>query len=151
MSYREARYDDAAETFKMANTDRARKLLVRTALVTSTTMATMIGAQNLAMLDAKQFQPTVTPVVENVAALAPAATPTAVIAVMQAMPEITIVRAAPSIIVLRQSGQVQALPPVVTSGTNPANGIQPPVPAQLAAPDPIIVQQPVPQVSQSTR
>ena len=38
------------------HSDRARKLFIRTALVTSSTVATLIGAQNLALLDTKQFQ-----------------------------------------------------------------------------------------------
>lgn len=109
----------------MANPDRTRKLLVRTALVTSTTIATIVGAQNLAMLDANQFLATETPVTENVIAPSP--------------PEITVLQAAPSIIILRQSGQVST------------TTIQPPTPAQIAAPDPVIVQQPVPQRSQSSR
>ncbi|MCL4876776.1 MAG: hypothetical protein KJ064_08965 [Anaerolineae bacterium] len=122
----------------MANPDRTRKLLVRTALVTSTTIATIVGAQNLAMLDANQFLATETPVTENVIALSPSATVTAA-AVIRAAPEITVLQAAPSIIILRQSGQVST------------TTIQPPTPAQIAAPDPVIVQQPVPQRSQSSR
>ncbi len=133
----------------MANTDRARKLLVRTALVTSTTIATIVGAQNLAMLDANQFLMTETPMAENAIALSPSALATSV-EVIRAAPEITILQAAPSIIILRQSGEVSAALPV-TGSTNTNNTIQPPIPAQIAAPDPVIVQQPVPQQSQSSR
>ena len=133
----------------MANTDRARKLLVRTALVTSTTIATIVGAQNLAMLDANQFLTTETPETGNVIALSPSATVTPA-EVVRAAPELTSLQAAPSIIILRQSGQVsRALP--VTGSTNTTNTIQPPIPAQIAAPDPVIVQQPAPQQSQSSR
>ncbi len=133
----------------MANTDRARKLLVRTALVTSTTIATIVGAQNLAMLDASQFLATETPVTENVTALSPNTTATPV-EVVRAAPELTILQEAPSIIILRQSGEVSATRPV-TGSTNNTTPIQPPIPAQIAAPDPVIVQQPVPQQSRSSR
>ena len=34
----------------MANMDRPKKMLVRTAFVTGTTMATLLGAQTLALL-----------------------------------------------------------------------------------------------------
>lgn len=133
----------------MANTDRARKLLVRTALVTSTTIATLIGAQNLAMLDASQFLATETPVTDNVDALLPGGTNTPV-AVMRAAPELTILQAAPSIIILRQSGEVSAALPL-NGGANSNTTIQPPIPAQISAPNPVIVQQPVPQPSRSSR
>jgi len=128
----------------MANTDRARKLLVRTALVTSTTIATIVGAQNLAMLDASQFLATETPVAET-----PNVTDASV-EIVRATPEITILQAAPSIIILRQSGEVSTALSM-TSSTNTNNIIQPPIPAQIAAPDPVIIQQPVPQQSQSSR
>ena len=112
----------------MANTDRARKLLVRTALVTSTTIATIVGAQNLAMLDASQFLTTETPVTDNVVALSPSETNTPV-AVIRTAPELTILQAAPSIIILRQSGEVSTALPV-TGSANTNNTIQPPIPAQ---------------------
>jgi hypothetical protein len=131
----------------MANTDRARKLLVRTALVTSTTIATIVGAQNLAMLDANQFLARLTPATVDGMAFSPNTMPTPV-EIVQAAPEITILQAAPSIIILRQSGEVSAALPV-TGSTN--NSIQPPIPAQITAPDPVIVQQPVPQQSRSSR
>lgn len=133
----------------MANTDRARKLLVRTALVTSTTIATIVGAQNLAMLDANLLLATETPGTENAIALSPstAVTPAEVV---RAAPELTILQAAPSIIILRQSGEVSAALPV-TGSTNTNHTIQPPIPAQIAAPAPVIVQQPAPQQSQSSR
>lgn len=133
----------------MANTDRARKLLVRTALVTSTTIATIVGAQNLAMLDANQFLTTETLVTGNLIALSPNTTPTPVELVRSA-PELTILQASPSIIILRQSGEVSAALPV-TGNTSINNAIQPPSPAQITAPDPVIVQQLVPQQSRSSR
>lgn len=133
----------------MANTDRARKLLVRTALVTSTTVATIVGAQNLAMLDASRFLATQTPLTDNTVVLSPVETATPV-GVIRAAPEITILQAAPSIIILRQSGELSAALPV-TGGTNSNTTIQPPNPSQITAPNPLIVQQPVPQQSRSSR
>jgi len=132
----------------MANTDRARKLLVRTALVTSTTIATLVGAQNFAMLDARDFQIDTSPSSEpnEVVVVTPAATRTPV-AVQQAAPGITILQAAPSITILRQSGQVSTVQPVTASVTS----IQPPAPSQITAPNPVIIQQPAPQRSQSSR
>lgn len=133
----------------MANTDRARKLLVRTALVTSTTIATIVGAQNLAMLDANQFLATATPSTADGIAFSPNTMPTPV-EIVQTAPEITILQAAPGIIILRQSGEVSAAASV-TGSPNSSTPIQPPIAAQIAAPDPVIVQQPVPQRSQSSR
>ncbi|MBK9126105.1 MAG: hypothetical protein IPM16_23660 [Chloroflexi bacterium] len=123
----------------MANTDRTRKLLVRTALVTSTTIATVVGAQNIAMLDALQLQ--ATPPAQDIP-LQVLDTPADTAAVLQAAPQLSIVRAAPSIIILRQAGQVQAPQAAASSSTTAV--IQPPVPAQLAPPAPIIVQQQAP-------
>ena len=141
----------------MANTDRARKLLVRTALVTSTTIATLIGAQNLAMLDARDFQTeTPAPGTESneVVVVTPLATRTPA-AIERAAPDITIMNVAPSITILRQSGQVNTSQPVAASVTR----IQPPAPSQItapnpvvnAAPNPVVVPQPVPPRSQSSR
>ncbi len=133
----------------MANTDRARKLLVRSALVTSTTIATFVGAQNLAMLDTRLISLTATPFAESAAEVPALVVPTSeVMASVTSMPQavaptLMIQKAAPSIIVLRQSQQ-QAASPIVSSHS-PAQGnamvIQPPVPAQMAAPAPVIVQQ----------
>lgn len=120
----------------MANVDRGRKLLVRTALVTSSTIATLVGAQNLAMLDARQVesnsvttpeptQPLIEPII-----FTPAPT--------LAVPTAQIVHAAPSVVILRRAGQTGPVqPPVIQPA---AVAIQPPAPVQLAAPAPVIVQ-----------
>ncbi|MCA9903946.1 MAG: hypothetical protein KC547_08820, partial [Anaerolineae bacterium] len=123
----------------MANVDRARKLLVRTALVTSSTIATLIGAQNLALQDTSTSEPAPTPTTE------PAGIPTTVpvvpvepTAITQASPTITINHAAPNVVILRRAGQagpVQQSAPVVQAAS-----IQPPVPVEAAAPAPVIVQ-----------
>ena len=134
----------------MTNSDRARKMLARTALVTSTTIATLVGAQNFAMLDARAFQTSEaasTPVSPEVVVVPPVAANTPA-AVERAAPTITILHAAPSITILRQSGQPVRVQPPAASVTS----IQPPVPSQIAAPAPVVVvQQPVPQPSRSSR
>jgi hypothetical protein len=110
----------------MANVDRARKLLVRTALVTSSTIATLIGAQDLALLDRRQIEQALTPPLPTVA---PATS-------IPASPTIEIIHAAPSVTILRRPGQTGPLqPPPAQSAA-----IQPPAPVQLAPPDPVIVQ-----------
>ncbi|MBZ0301028.1 MAG: hypothetical protein K8J31_14870 [Anaerolineae bacterium] len=117
----------------MANSDRARKLLVRTALVTSSTIATLVGAQNLAMLDNTQFaQNPTTPDTVLELSSEDLASDTAI---NNVAPELAIVRAAPSITIIRQSGQERT-----------ASLIQPPDPVAVATPQPVIVQ-PQPQVS----
>lgn len=134
----------------MANTDRARKLLVRTALVTTSTIATLIGAQNLALMDARALMPAETVTDNNVVGAMPDAVQ-APVPVTHSAPEITIMQAAPSITILRQAGQVSMAAPAVSAPTT--TSIQPPAPAQISAPAPVIVQQaqPVPQRSRSSR
>lgn len=130
----------------MANPDRARKLLVRTAIVTTSTIATLFGAQNLAMLDARDFQISPTPA-ELI--LLPVPTDSGITsATMQGIaPGVTLQQSAPNITILRQSGQIQPSSLVV----NAQAPIMPPQPAQISAPQPVIVQQPVAQTSRSTR
>jgi hypothetical protein len=121
----------------MANADRTRKLLVRTALVTSSTIATLIGAQNLALLDTRQIEQGLTPTTGPTEA--PSPTPGALLEAAtpaQASPTLEIVRAAPRLTILRRAGQAGPIQPV---SIQPAS-IQPPNPVQLAAPPPVIVQ-----------
>ena len=121
----------------MANVDRTRKLLVRTALVTSSTIATLIGAQNLALLDTDQIKQILAPTIEPTAALSLTSNLTSQAgATAQVSPTIEIVHAAPSITILRQAGQTGSIQPASTNQT----AIQPPNPVQLAAPQPVIVQ-----------
>ncbi len=124
------------------NPDRARRLLVRTALITGSTVATVIGAQGLAMLD-RQTAANITPgeaadnlvsAVSSGAAIQSGATPAQEIAGLTA--QHNIVHAAPSIIILRQPGKT-----VAERSPNQQPIIQPPNPVQLAAPPPIIIQQ----------
>jgi hypothetical protein len=127
----------------MVNGDRNRKLLVRSAFVTGTTLAVLMGAQNLAMLDARQveaFNPDnsvlATPEVNTaVATLAPASM---VIAAEQQSPAlaVTIVQVAPSITILRQAGD----PNTATGNLSGQIVIQPPAAELMATPAPLIVQ-----------
>jgi hypothetical protein len=140
----------------MVNTDHARKLLVRSALVTGSTIATLVGAQNLAMLDESQFQQT-TPVdlsageatqdvqVEIIEVIPPTLAET-VTPITTELPQATatnvIAHAAPSITVLRQSGNPGAAISNTSSnaGSTAPIAIQPPVASLLAPPAPIVVQ-----------
>ncbi|MEQ8677224.1 MAG: hypothetical protein RLP44_09460 [Aggregatilineales bacterium] len=131
----------------MANTDRTRKLLVRTALATSTTIATLVGAQNFAMLDTRDFQLTDNELLETVGINTTSDSTNMTIA--HSAPQITIMHVAPSITVLRQSGQTTATTTQAVA-MNPVN-IQPPVPSQITVPQPVVVQQPRAQRSRSTR
>ncbi|PJF43683.1 MAG: hypothetical protein CUN55_07805 [Phototrophicales bacterium] len=140
----------------MTNTDRARKLLIRSALVTSTTIATLIGAQNLAVLDARNFQvdTSLSSKSNEVGVVIPSDMPTPV-QIEQVAPSVTIQHAAPSVIILRQSGQLSTSKPSVANVTSiqppVPSQIQPPVPSQINPPAPVVVQQPVQQRSRSSR
>ena len=121
----------------MANTDRSRKLLIRTALVTSSTIATLVGAQNLAMLDARQAETTEALALEPTLPLLPTLPPATIVPTVIA-PTAEIIHAAPSITILRRAGQAG---PIQVPAIQPAAvAIQPPAPVQLAAPAPVIVQ-----------
>ena len=107
---------------KMTSTKR---FAVRTALVTSTTLATILGAQALASLDeTARAQPAPPPVV------APAET----------------TAAAPNIVILRHASapelsfKTQA-PAQPSSSNTVAVQIQPPNPVQVAPPQPVVQQQ----------
>lgn len=130
------------ETLTMANTDHARKLLVRTALVTSTTIATLVGAQNFAMLDARSFY-TPEEIPSNEVVVVAPLTNDVPTTILRTEPNITILHRAPNITILRQSGEVNT--------ASVATRIQPPAPSQIAAPAPVIVQQPIPQRSRASR
>ncbi|MCA9904301.1 MAG: hypothetical protein KC547_10610 [Anaerolineae bacterium] len=107
----------------MANADRTRKLLVRTFLVTGSTVATIIGAQTLVALDERTFANTAD--VNADTALVDSSAQT----ITNAAPEITINRAAPSIVILRQGQQT---PQVVASAPTVQLQQQP----QISAPQP---------------
>lgn len=134
----------------MANPNQGRKLMVRTALVTGATVASLMGAQSLALMDkaalaAAEFTPS-----PEVAAASPILNETPIAA--KTAPNITIQRAAPSVIILRHPGQPAPSTGKTSARPAPKNTvIQPPVPAQISAHDPVIVSQPAPAVTRSSR
>ena len=155
----------------MANQDHFRKLLIRSALVTSSTIATLVGAQTLMLLDAEEFNEASTDVsVEEPVEVEPligsvSAAPTQTLeqneATQEVNPtledtptvaptetEIVIQHAAPSIVILRQSGQSSLPTPTNSHVASNNSFIQPPSPVQLAPPAPIVVEQPAPIVQQ---
>lgn len=136
----------------MANHDRARKLLVRSALVTSATIATAIGAENLALLDANNLNLKLTPNAAQTA-LNPDPAAAASAPIQQAAPDLIIRRAAPNLVVLRHAGQQTGSSAVVNNAaTAPSTTlIQPPASAQISIPSPVVVQLPVFQTSQSSQ
>ncbi|MCB9451038.1 MAG: hypothetical protein H6672_06335 [Anaerolineaceae bacterium] len=106
-------------------------MIVRTALVTSSTIATLVGAQNLAMLDAVRFQQDIQQAPDTVAAVTTTLTDTgAVVNGIQ--------HAAPSVVIVRGSGQANSSSQSSTANTQ----ILPPNPSQISSPQTVTVQQP---------
>jgi len=137
----------------MANPDRTRKLLIRTAIVTTSTAATLFGAQNLAMLDSKDLQLTPTPSASTTMAVVES--PTVAPQISQGLANITIQQSAPSVTILRHSPQPNTTTASISNTTTSVNRssgvIQPPAPSQVSAPQPVIIQQPMQQVTQSSQ
>lgn len=119
----------------MANPERNRKLLVRSVFATGSTLAILLGAQSLALSDARQYVST------------PDDTPDDTADVVSPVPaeesgteqNLAIVQAAPSITILRQAGN-----PNLSSSTNNSGGqnlvMEPPAASLAATPEPMIVQ-----------
>ena len=136
----------------MAPLDRPKRMLVRTTIVAGSTVATLIGAQTLITVDSQN------PALNNSSSSASAievqaqstdipqlAQPTATV-VVRALPTIQIVHVAPSISIVRQSGQVSdqssqtiAAQPTTVIPTQVV--ILPPAPVQVATSAPVVVQQ----------
>lgn len=121
-----------------------KRFAVRTTLATSTTLATIIGAQALVSLDENTFSVTPTAINTSVG-LAPQQTSSTDLGSAIDTP----LKAAPPIIViLRHAGQ----PPVnapsaapsasIASSNPPSAAIQPPNPVQVVAPQPVQQQSP---------
>ena len=138
----------------MAPMDSAKRMLVRTSLVAGSTVATLIGAQTLITVD--QHDAALKAATAQVEALSTNANvsqtivqPTVTTAVVvHTAPTIQIAHVAPSIIVVRQPGQVAANQSVQAVAQQPTAVqiqsqavIKPPVPVQIAAPAPVIIQQ----------
>ena len=129
----------------MANpSDRGRKLLVRTALATGVTLATLIGAQNLAMLDQRRFALSQTPAGNPELILLPPPDQSGDVVGLvsdQSSGSSEIQHVTPNLVILRQPGVINAA--TTPSANIPSNGaILPPQPVELAAPPPVIVEQP---------
>lgn len=134
----------------MPNLDRSKKLLVRVALVSGSTVAALFGAQTLAMFD--QSAQATERLLASTSTEAPPSTSVAI-------PTVEIVHQAPSVVILRS--QQTSSPTGVRPATNtPANVVAapqvilPPSPQEISAPGPIIVQQQqqqAPAVSSSSR
>lgn len=106
----------------------AKRFLVRTALITGTTLSVVVGAQTLATLD---LQRTTTPdtnpsgeLTVNTNVANPAG----------------IIKAAPSLVIVRHPPQVAAAP-TQPNRPKPAGIVaQPPAPVAIQAPPPVVVQ-----------
>ncbi len=147
-----------------AKLNATKRFAVRMSLVTGSTLATIIGAQSLAMLDEQTFSALITPEAAQVepalANPAPADTftlqngvPTATNAASgllatttpQATATANPMPVAPNIAILRRPGQVAPVTAQPTAA--PAQAVQsapvqiaPPAPVQIAPPAPVVVQ-----------
>lgn len=113
----------------MATSDRARKLLVRSALASSATAAVFIGAGNLATLDAHVLDSA--PQFAGEAAANPSSATTLPV-IQHVAPSLTVVRA-----------------PGSTASASASTRIQPPAAVQLSAP--VRIPRPVLQRSRASR
>lgn len=119
----------------MSNSDRARKLLVRTFLVTGSTVATIMGAQGLITLD----QQTLTGATSNAAAAD---------TITSAAPDITIASAAPSIVILPDDEETT---PQVVASAPTIQLQQSTTQSSITAPQPVTIQRAFTFTSRSTR
>lgn len=133
-----------------------KRFAVRTALVTSTTLATIIGAQALASLDAATFetpaQPAAAPAntIAQPTGVAVIAQPSAALAYdnMITDPSQPVGAAAPNIVILRHAGaapaiSIQTQTPAQSSPSSvqaSASPLQPPSPVQVVPPAPVVQQ-----------
>ncbi|HEX3053804.1 MAG TPA: hypothetical protein VHP83_24305 [Aggregatilineaceae bacterium] len=110
-----------------AGLNSTKRFLVRLSLITSSTIATIVGAQSLAVMD-RPAVPQQNLVVSN---------------------DTTVPQAPPSIVILRHPGQtaLNSAQSVTQSGAV----VQPPQPITIAPPSPVIVSAPVQAVTRSSR
>ncbi len=135
----------------MAPLDRPKRMLVRTTIVAGSTVATLIGAQTLITVDSQNLvlnntsSSAVEAQIQSTATEIPQLPQPTATVVVRALPTIQIVHVAPSISIVRQSGQVsdQAAQTVAAQPTSVQAQvvIQPPVPVQVEPPAPVVVQQ----------
>ncbi len=153
----------------MSNLDRSRKLFVRSVLAGTSTLATLMGAQSLALMDNQAFADDSEDTVVELTAIPtlmsfPTTEPVLENSIPTATAEPVLLKVEPSITIFRQAGAVNettlttadAQPQELTVLSNSSpQMIAPPNPVELQAPDPIIIvedpviiQQPVQQVQQ---
>jgi len=127
-----------------------KKFVVRTALVTSTTLATIMGAQALASVDQADFSQSIPDPVPAVASPAVGISQPASNLVPQSTN--TVSAEAPSIVILRRAGDaptnagtVNTIPNTVTQNTNAPIAL--PNAIQVAPPEPVIQSAPSTQSS----
>jgi hypothetical protein len=133
-----------------SNDDRSRKLFIRAALVSGSTVATLIGAQSLTWIDAARFAITATP--DSSAEVSSSTNLQAEAAITHIAPSLAIHYSPPSLVVLRRAG----VPSQTSASLNPSGqsapvslgSIQPPAPIvnqqqTIVVDQPVIVQQPV--------
>lgn len=135
-----------------AGMNATKRFFIRLSLVTGSTLATIIGAQSLASLEALPTSEAPPPPADTTASNAPvqAWTPTpgepSAALIASDAPTGTPVHAAPSITILRHPGQTGSSPSAsagnMALAASSSGVIQPPNPQQATAPDPVIVQQP---------
>lgn len=116
-----------------AGLNSTKRFLVRLSLITSSTMATMVGAQSLAVMDR---QP------DNISV----PQPNVVVSNNTAVPQ-----APPSIVILRHPGQASTASNSAQPAAQTGVVVQPPQPVTIAPPSPVIVSAPVQAVTQSSR
>ncbi|MCB9437645.1 MAG: hypothetical protein H6673_11770 [Anaerolineales bacterium] len=121
----------------MSGMTATKRFIIRTSLITGSTLATIFGAQSLAALDTHLFATNA-----NANTTAPMALPQSV-TVAAPSPTSAPRQAEPSIVILRRQGQSSSSTTTqAASGSSaPVVSIQPPAPMQVQAPAPVIVQQ----------
>lgn len=122
----------------MSGMTATKRFIIRTSLITGSTLATIFGAQSLAALDTQLFATNA-----NANTADPAAPMTLPQSVTVAAPSPTSEprQAEPSIVILRRQGQSSTTTQAASSSSAPVVSIQPPAPIQVQAPAPVVVQQ----------
>lgn len=121
----------------MSGMTATKRFIIRTSLITGSTLATIFGAQSLAALDTHLFATNASANTSSPAA--PVALPQSV-TIATPSPTSEPRQTEPSIVILRRPGQTttQALS---SASSAPVVAIQPPAPVQVQAPVPVVVQQ----------
>ena len=107
----------------MAGIDRSKRIIVRTALITGSTIATVIGAQSLAILDQVQL-----------GAASGADATVASADQTQTSTSSVVTNAAPNIVILRHPGETSSSTQTTTAQGSSGPVIRPPSPVEVTAP-----------------